>query len=368
MALRFCDSFDHYALADILSKWTAIPDAGSNDTSAIGTGRNSTSGLNLKTTSTSTATRRISKVVPNVSGTTCIVGMAVKVINSFNTFNTSTTEHSSSSTSGSATLLSIRYQGTTQVWFKFTSTGLILVYRGTTLLGTSSTGVTQNAFSYIEFKVVIHGSTGTVDVRIDGESVMALTGQNTAGATTLAWDEICIGCFASPAGTDNAELMFDDLVVMDGSGSYNNAFMGDLQVRVLLPNAVGNSSDSTASGGAVDRYTMVDEASMNSDTDYNTFAAVNDKDTYNYAACPVSGATVAAVVATATMRKADAGASVAVAVARISGTDYDGATSLYPASSYVTKQQIWERSAVDGTTVWTTSVIDAAEFGLKKTA
>jgi hypothetical protein len=364
MALRFCDSFDHYDYADVAMKWTQMI-AGQLDVSTITSGgRHSTNAFNFKTSQGSTCTDRICKVVPAASGTTCIVGMAIKHDNVFTSGGTSNTENADDpGATGASTILSIRYSGSTQCWFKINTSGLITAERSTTQLGTSSTGLTVGAWHYIEFKVVIDNSVGTVTVRIDGVEVLALTAQDTQALSVAAWNEIAIGSFTSITSSPLVNIWVDDLVVMDGSGSYNNAFLGDRRVAVLLPSGNGNSNMSTPLSG--DRYTNVDEAAMDEDTSYVTFAAAADKDTYAFGNCPTSGATVNAVVANMAAKKVDTGEAGMAAVARISSTDYDGATKGV-ASSYTIQQQIWERSAVDGTTAWTTTVIDAAEFGVKK--
>ncbi|HET9565209.1 MAG TPA: hypothetical protein VFP27_12065 [Mycobacterium sp.] len=364
MAMRFADSFDHYAYSDLALKWTQKIAGGALST--IGSvGRNSTSGLNLKC-GVFSATDRVCKVFGNASGATCIVSFAYKNVNAFSAWNNSSTENTNATGGSAATILSIRQGATTQVWFAINTSGQIVAYRGTTALGTSSSALSQNVYHYLEFKVVIDDSTGTVTVKMDGTTILTLTSQDTKATSSATWDEVCLGCFGAPGGTaiDN---QYDDLIVMDGSGSYNNDFLGDRRVSALFPNAVGNSSGSVSSGGGgtADRYTMVDETSLNSDTDYNTFAATGDKDTYGCQNCPTSGAPVSAVVVSIAAKKADAGEAGVAAVARISGTDYDSATLGVP-GGYVVQQAIWDRSAVDGTTAWTTAVIDAAEFGVKK--
>lgn len=363
MAMLFMDSFDHYLIAEIPRKWNSAM-AGSGDSSTItSVGRNSTNGL--KMAATNGCTQRWSKSVP-ASGATCIVQMALKVVSAFTNYtagsgNTENTNAAQGS-SATSTILSIRQGGTTHVWFSINQSGQIVAWRGTTTLGTSS-ALTQGTYHYLKIKVVINNSTGTIDILKDGSSILSLSSQDTQNTASATWDEICMGHIASAVGGTETDI--DDLLIMDGSGSYNNAFINDRRISALYPNAVGNSNGSTPSSGGADRYTMVDETSPNDDTDYNTFAATGDKDTYGCQNCPTSGADVAAVAFNFRMRKADAGEAGGCVVGRISGTDYDGTTVGVP-SSYANVQVVNERSLVDGTTQWTTTVIDGAEFGFKK--
>ncbi len=366
MAGRFTESFDHVAFADLNKKWTSV-NGGVSDASAItSVGRNGTNGLKLANGGVNSVSIRLVKAIP-ASGATAIFQMAFRSVTPLNRVGSGSGNVENLGTnqgdSGTAVLLSIRQAATTQVFFYLNQSGQIVCCRGTTTLGTS-TALTQNAMHYLTIKVVINDATGTVDITKDGSSILALTGQDTKSTSSATWDEFAIGGVqGSSAGA--VEWNIDDLIVMDGSGSYNNAVLSDQRVSARLMNAVGNSNQSTPSSGGADRYTMVDETTLNSDTDYNTFAAAADKDLYGFENCPISGATVSMVGVNMTARKADAGDASIAPVFRISGTDYDG-PSFGVASSYLDIQSVHDRSIVDGTTQWTTAVLDAAEVGMKK--
>lgn len=368
--LRFVDSFDFYATADLTKgRWTQlVPGAGGGSASPTieSVGRRSTSGVRLQATgSGDRQTYNMRLAVPTASGATCICGFAYNQQQTFSG-TASNTEDTAS------TLFAVRLFGVTHVWFRINAAGTISALRGTTLLGTSTFTLNVGTTDYLEFKVTISNTVGVVQFRKNSvlDATLNLSGIDTNnGGATDTWDEIKIGSLCGGSGTTpNIDGRFDDFILMDGSGSFNNDFKGDRAITALLPNAVGNSNASTPSSGGADRYTMVDEAALNSDTDYNTFAAAADKDTYGFGNCPISGSPIEAVCVNLVARKADTGVATIAAVARISGTDYDFGVSIGVSSSYTIQQQIWERSAVDGTTAWTTAVIDAAEFGMKKTA
>jgi hypothetical protein len=340
MAFLFCDSFDHYATADLLTKWSqksAVP-------TIAAVGRNSTSGLKVDTTSGS-----VSKTLP-ASGATCVIGFARKPTDlgigaSFLVIGDATVRHIS---------LSHNIDGTISVRRAPSTLGAV---NSGTLLGTSTATATEDQYDYWELKVLIDDSAGTVTLRKNGVDAMTpLTGQDTRNGGTAGWSSIEIG----------NESDYDDLYVLDGSGSApHNTFYGDVRVAAHLPNANGANSESTPSTGS-DRYATVDETAPNSDTDYNTLAAVNDKDTLGLTNLIPTGAAIIAFQTAIFAKKTDAGVGSVCPVIRHSGTDNDGAgVALSTAYAYTLKP--YETNP--GTLAQITeSEFNALEVGYKRTA
>src|SRR3990167_5464810 len=265
----FLDSFDHYVTADLTQKWTSI----SNATISSAAGRRSSQGLRLIT-----GGHYVSKtLVP--SGATFICGF------SLNAAGFPTTQ---------AALLRLYDSGVNQhVTINLTSAGLFEARRGTvsgTLLGTSATGISAGVTNYIEIKITVDNSAGVVQIMVNGVSILNLTAQDTQNAGTASWVQFDL-VNASSSGDD---YDFDDLYVNDGSGTVNNGFNGDTRVECHYPNTNGNSNMSTPSTGT-DRYATIDEALVSGDTDYNTIASVNDKDTVNVENLKATGATIKSV-------------------------------------------------------------------------
>lgn len=249
--------------------------------------------------------------------------------------------------------------------------GKIEVRRGDaagTILGTSTNVImSANVYRYIEIGAAIHDSTGTVILRIDGSSTpeINLSSQDTRnGGTTGTYDSVHIG-FGNNFGTLDA----DDIYCCDSAGSAPwNTFLGDVRADAHFANANGSNSGSTPSTGS-DRYATVDESTPNSDTDYNSLAAVNDKDTLNLPNLAAAGAAnLYAVKVLAYAKKSDPGWATICPVLRHSGTDYDGtsATSLSTDYTYAL-EQIYEQNP--GTSApWTEAGFNALEAGYKRTA
>lgn len=353
MAGVFFDSCDHYATANIAEKWTQIH--GSPTIEAVG--RRGTNGMRFNLYSTGTGDDVRVTPFPVPSGDTCIVGYAFNHVSAFSDTQAGTVEDSGST--AVSTMLSIRQGAVTQVWFSVLGDGTIAVRRGTTLLGTSGFALTQNVFQYIEFKVKVHGSAGTVEVRVNTVPILVLTGLNTQGAGSGNWNEVKIGqfAFASP------DVRIDDIYVLDGSGSSNNDFLGDVRIDAVFPNADGNSSQFTRSTGA-SQFATVDETAPNGDTDYNEAATSGLKDTLNYPNAPVAGANILAIQGDVYGKKTDSGGAGVKQITRISGVDYQG-TEVGIGTAYNYQRQVWDVKPSDSTP-WTDTDFNAAEFGYIK--
>lgn len=102
-----------------------------------------------------------------------------------------------------------------------------------TLIGSSNPAVVPaGTWVNIQVRILKSASVGVVDVRVNGVTVLSLTGANT-GATQinqLRWS-------INSSGTDLNGFFIDDLVVNNASGTLNNTFPGDLRVTRLDPNA-----------------------------------------------------------------------------------------------------------------------------------
>lgn len=348
MALRFVDSFDHYATADITDKWTSI-----NNSITIGaTGRNSTNGL---------------RVAASINGPTLgldaqatwIIGAAYK----FSTFPTAT-----------RCFMDLLDGTTVQVSLGITTAGNLVVFRGNasgTLLGTGSSTLSTGVWYYIELKVTISDAAGVVAIQLNGaaETITFVTGTSTtqdtkastnASANIIAlWDSATSGAIT---------LDRDDLYICDGTdgtaaqGTANNDFLGDVRVEALFPSGAGNYAQFTSSSGGAN-YTNVDEASANGDTDYNSDLTSGHIDSFAMTNLTPTSGTVIAVQTNVTARKDDGGTRSLKPFFRISSTDY-ARTTVNLTDSYYDQHVVEGKSPASGT-AWTISEVNGLEFGYK---
>lgn len=226
MSLVFTEGFDHLltpAQLVTFGKWTTAN--GGN----ITVGRNG--GYCWYGTS---STSNLSKLIPAADAhATLICGFAFYFTN----------------TSSTMEIMSLYGDGgTTQhvaLYFD-RATNLFKVYRGaptTNLLGTqSTTGLAINTWYYVELKATLSDTVGTIDLKIDGASVLSLTNQDTKNAGTAT----VFNYLRFNAYPVNLTMLFDDIYVCNAAGSLNNDFLGDVRIECLTPNADGNYTAWTA--------------------------------------------------------------------------------------------------------------------------
>lgn len=352
MALLFMDSFDHYATADLMEKWSSM--AGAVVISA-GTGRRGSASGRI----TSASTNALVKGLP-ASGGTGILGFGFVVSNL-----------ASRRIAGLFDAGAVR----DQVYLQVNIDGSVAVYRGVSssttpggniagvLLGAPSAGgvIAAGVSAYIEFKVTLHDTTGAATVRVNGTTVLALTNQDTANGSA-AWTSMWLG--ASPTGALPASADFDDLYVLDGTGPAPwNDFLGDCRVDPRYPTAAGATTGWTPSAGA--NWSCVDEPAPNDDTDYTSAAAAGLTDTFVVQDAPVPGAAIYGIQHCLSAKKTDAGAASMAPVIRHGSVDYVG-IDINPSTAYTVLTQI--AATNPGTAAaWTESGFNAAEFGYKRT-
>lgn len=334
MSLLFIDGFDHYATADGLKKWNAF---GTGVSIASSSGRRGGGALNLNG-----STRFVDKTLA-ATYSTLIAGFAMDVLGG----------------NGGA-FLKLLDGSTVHVSLVLTATNAIAAYRGdvATLLGTSANAVVPaSGYCYVEAKVLISDTVGTVDVKVNGVSVLSLSSQDTRNAGNASVTGFRL--IGESAGSN-----FDDLYVCDTSGSTNNGFLGDCRIDTIYPNGAGNYTQFTPSTGS--NYTCVDETAPNT-TDYVDGSTVGDRDSYamgNLSA--LASQTVYGVQVNAAILKDDAGSKSAATFVRSSSTNGDGAgTALGTSQVYIS--QVFETDP-NGSIAWTESSVNAMEAGVKVTA
>lgn len=349
MALRYLESFDGLATADMAAKgWTLNSFAGSFVTLNAASGRNSTQAMLCPAGLTNAS--RLMLATPHATG---IVGVAVMPQTVF---------------VGNSTFDFIRIidiaGGVTHLTLTLDSSNRIVCNRGaSTVLGTGATVLNIGAFVYVEFKFTIHDSAGAVEVRLNGSSSaeISASGIDTRNGGNATWDTLTL------APGYNGTFRFDDLYVCDGSGSAPaNTFLGDCRVECLVPQtdavSAGSNAGLTCSTGT-DHGALVDDATPNGDTDYNSSATVGVKDTYQFPSLSTSPTAIYGVQVNPYVKKTDAGAKTFCPVVRSGGTDYDGTTQT-PTTSYAFYPQVYEQDP-NTSAAWDLAGIAAVQVGVK---
>lgn len=348
MALKFTDGCGHWATGDLLKKWTASTTGNSIDATSGPQG-----GPCIKGTSAGSLWMK-----KTIGGTqdTVIAGFWVK---------------GSGVSLGGKNTWRFLEGSTVHTTVCTDASGFIQAYRGngTTLLGTAGTdALAANIGYYIQIKVKVHDTLGTVEVKVcqaggTPTTVLTLTGQDTRNGGTGFCDTIDIfpGLYT---GAGSGSHFLADVFMMDTTGSTNNDFLTTTwRVDTLFPSGDGTYLEFTPSTGST-HYDLADESTPNT-TDYNSSNTTNQRDTYVMGDVSALNATVYALQVCSALAASGAGSVSAATMIRSAASDAVGtAVALTTTQTYA--RDIWESDPATSV-AWTESGINALEAGGKVT-
>ena len=340
MALLFADGFDHYVTGDLTRKWSAT----STSTPIISTANPRYGAQHLR--SSSLSTQYLIKAVPQP--VTLIAGAAVNP--------------AAFPTGGNSSIITFLDGTLVQASLRVTGSGLLTVIKGSsTVLATSTTGISAGNYSYVEMKVLISSTVGTVQVKVNGTTVINATGLNTQSGSNTYIDGVFLGPHIS-SGNFNTD--YDDFYICDTTGSTNNDFLGDVRIEALYPSGAGSSTTWTPSTGS--NYTCVDEATANI-TDYVTSTANDQIDTYAFGDLAEAAGSVKGIQINALAQKTDTAVKHIALIDRTASTDHIS-SDIALSTSWQYVQQIVETDSGNGGIAWTVANVNAAQFGVKSRA
>lgn len=239
--------------------------------------------------------------------------------------------------------------------FRITAAGEIQAYRLSTLLGTSSAGaVTAGVWRFIEIKATINDTTGSVEVKVAGSTILNLTSQDTKQGSTAEW-----AGFRLVSGGGTGQFVFDDWYILDTSGAQNNDFIGNHRVDLVQPDSAGDSAQYTPSAGS--NYQNVDENPKDDDTTYNENATTGNKDLFNYGAMPSIG-TISGLQVNTVCRETDASTFSLKTLIKTGTTESADTAQTIGTTTYVNLYRVSELDP-DTSSAWTESGVNGAQFG-----
>lgn len=156
--------------------------------------------------------------------------------------------------------------------------GDIVVFRndngGEVQIGITATPVlVANAWKHMEAKVVLDVAAGSVEVRIEGITVLNIVGVRTTSNIAGAIASCLNVAQQSPQTAGACDLYVKDYIIWDSTTGFNNNFMGSCQVLKIIPDA-DVALNWTPSSGA---------------TGFNLINEVTPDDDVNYIAAPAPG-------------------------------------------------------------------------------
>jgi hypothetical protein len=342
MALKFIDSFDHYATADINLKWTSTLFA-TRDTGIHGYGVRGTLSKGML-----------------FGSTTIIMEAFIKRMNS-----------------GGASLFGIGdTNSTSQIGCDYSPLGQIEVSRygsnpATDRIFQSAPDLIRvGTWYHFAWTVFLHPTAGTLEVRLNGATVCNLTGIQTT-ATSLPWSG-AVGSFN--LGDNGSACIFDDLVVMDnvddgindarlpGGGGFDK-FLGPVEIVVKHANGAGLVAEWTPTP-TVPNWQNVDDPTPDADATFNGAlpTAVGASDLFAMEDL-AADEDVVAVQSLVLARKTQEGVAAIAKLTRDGVTTSVGPT-LYQPSTY-SYMHAPEPTLPDGST-WTKARWNAIQYGYRR--
>lgn len=207
---------------------------------------------------------------------------------------------------------------------------LLLANNGGGLLAKANRPVNVMGINHIAFKVVIHDTTGSVDVELNGNSIMSETGLDTRnGGASGIIDSLRL------ESESQYNYRHSNFILWSGAGDAPTDFFGMHNVHMIKPD--GDTSVQFTPQGAGAGYVEVDEQAADDDTTYNESATVTNKDEFTTESLPTKVKTVYSVQAKALVKDPDGTATESVKVGLNSGTE-----SLSAAQALSTGYEIFE--------------------------
>lgn len=346
MALLFLDSFDHYATTDIKKKYDAINGATIIDTDS----RNGPQCVSFS----SDASTHLTKKFENHA--TWIIGVGIKTIGTI----------SGSSDFDIFEVIDDLVSTATEshVSFQYTGTKNFRIVRGNDVSAvqlaiSSSTFDIDDDWHFVEFKVLIHPSAGTIDANFDGVAIdgLSATGLDTQKGANAFANRISLRPVVTGGIT---ACQYDDYYIMNGAVPGAVDMLGDMKVDALFPKADGNYEEFTASSGS-DSFSLVNINPPDDNTSYVESNVANQKNSFDMD--DAGNFTIHGVQHVLDIRKTASNVRKVKHLARISGSDHKG-DSIRMGESFNMKTKMWETNPKNGSP-WIASEVNGAEFGME---
>lgn len=249
------------------------------------------------------------------------------------------------------------------------ASGILEVHRFDTagadvLLGSSSTPViTANAWRHIEIKVLFDVAVGTVEIRVEGVTVLNLTGIRTTSniAGYVASVQNITLHQASAIGLIGYYVK--DLILWDGSGGVNNNFMGSCQVLKLLP--TGDTSLGWTPSSGTTGYNLINDTTPDDDANYISAPfPLPSPSQFTLSDLPVNVSTVRGVQLMHRSKKTDGGDGN-IQVTAVSGAN-NGLGADRPITTAYT--YMWDIFNLDPSgSAWSRTLVNALQMKLNRT-
>lgn len=240
--------------------------------------------------------------------------------------------------------------------------GELRIYRslaGTSLGFTTGARIRSGVWNYIEIKIKVSTTVGTVDIHINGISVLSLSSVNTDQHTSSQATAVAL-CGATSTNTST----FDDFYVLDKSGSNNTTFLGPQKVTTVFPTSDAGTNQWGSIGAGFTHAAQVNENPNDGNLSYLVDSTSGHTEELNYVATGSEVTTIKGIQMN-TIFDTDSGAAFSVKNhVNSGGTSSDDAGTAGTNGTYVTAARLVETDP-HTSALWTKTNLDASLFGVK---
>jgi hypothetical protein len=225
--------------------------------------------------------------------------------------------------------------------------------------------LTANAWKHVESKVFLDPVNGTVEVRVEGVTVINLgplrTTNNAVGAV-LSCGQVAQSSCQDGAGP---AMYLKDYIIWDNTTAFNNNFMGSCQVYKIIPDADVALNWTPSAGGT--GFNLINEVTPDDDGSYIAAPAPGIPAAYkcSLSDLPITVTSVRGVMAVHRSRKVDGGDGN-IQVGAISG----GSTGLGSDRPITTAYTYWADvfdADPNGGIAWTRLSVNAMNLQINRT-
>lgn len=360
MTLLHIESWEGYDRDTVLlnggkyENWTS---EGANDIVISNSyGRNSSTGLRLRTSSTTVGQR--AHITRHLSGNydTIIVGAAIHLDN-LGDFGLETAQ-----TAHRRTIFALMDGDTVQVALSVTPSMRLQVTQGEGIstIARSTFYLHAGIYYYIEFKCLVSNTAGAFDVRVDG--ISRLTGSGDTQVTGLQYiNGVRFGAKSTVVNTGRF-IRFDDMYIANIESNTYNDFVGDVRVEGLRPTGDRPTHQWDPSSGTL-HYITVDDLTPDT-TDYITSGVIGNIDLFSFPSPSTPAGSILAITPNIYARKTNAGVGRVAAVVNQAGSTEVGQDNYLTQEYRYHYNDIWIKNPIDNLQ-WP-STLSNIYFGVKK--
>lgn len=242
------------------------------------------------------------------------------------------------------------------------TTGGLRVFNGAgTALGqTSGPVIVANAFQHVEIRAVFDAALGSVQIRVEGVEVLNVTNVNTLGGNPGPCAQVRNG---NSSGATSS-FFVKDYIIWDGTGTYNNDFIGSCSVVRLTPNADITLGGWTTSSGATG-WNLINETPPNDSSFISAADPPPAPAQFSLTNLPTDVTAVRGLMMFGRMRKTDGGDGN-VQMSLISGVATANGANRPITTAYTYWSDISETDPATSIP-WLPSAVDAATIQVNRT-